>query len=143
MAGGLRPTSCPLPPSVFTGCMVKGTATPTYSPVRCSPTAALRVRLPCVPLTKSTPRYAHKTPVLFASRSVFAKTRVWRGVKVCEATAKRLDLDATEYLTRSRLGVGLRSVATPAPHPDDRGRLVPPSGGRRGENATTEGRRRA
>jgi len=36
---------------------------------------------------------------------------------------------------RLRLGVGLRSVATPAPHPDDRGRLVPPSGGRRGENA--------
>lgn len=60
-----------------------------------------------------------------------------------KAGGKPFMLDALGVTQRLRLGVGLRSEATPAPHPDDRGRLVPPSGGRRGENATSETRRRA
>ena len=109
---------------------IKGAATPemlTRSVLGLRP--ALRVRLPLSPLTLS-----------------YAQSGTERGSSLmgpAKRGGKPFMLDALGVTQRLRLGVGLRSVATPAPHPDDRGRLVPPSGGRRGENATSETRRRA
>lgn len=60
-----------------------------------------------------------------------------------KAGGKPFMLDALGVTQRLRLGVGLRSVATPARTLTTEGDSFPPAGGRRGENATSETRRRA